>query len=447
MNETLPGGQAPGRFVKSKYLLLWLFAALFLAMLLFSALTPLVADDYSYKFSWVDNSRITGLGQIFPSMAVHRQITNGRVLTHGLVQLMLMLPKAVFNVLNALNAVLLGWLLLRHVKGGGAARSALLFCCGVFTVWNCTPVFGQVFLWLDGSVNYSWGISLFLLYLWPYAAAWLGHESRSSVPGKVLFLLLAFAAGMYSENGSIASIFAAVCLTGLTGLREKKLRLLPLLGIAAACLGFVFLMSAPAMSGRSAEFSASVLADNFRHIVLTTREEIGILYYIYAGCLCLGLLAGVDRRKLILSLVYVLAGIGSLAAFIFAAYFTYRHLCFSVVFTVLGSLLLLSGLLEKGRKSLPALLTGLMTVAFVFNFLLGALDILVIYGKALERERIIAEALAAGERDIVLEMYVPATKYCAAYKLEDLSPVTNEWPNHSLALYYGFDNLTGIEPQ
>ena len=362
MNETLPGGRALGRFLKSKYLLLAVYACLFLAVFIFTSMTPLVADDFSYKYSWADSSRIQSIGQIFPSMASHRVTMNGRLLAHGLVQFMLMTPKVLFNLLNAFNAVLLGLLAVRHFHRGFAG-SALLLCCGAFLIWNYMPDFGQVFLWLDGSINYSWGISLFLLYLWPYAADWLGRERRRSVLGSALFLLLALAAGMYSENGSIAAIFAAVCLTGLTALREKKLRLMPLLGIAAACLGFAFLMSAPAMSTRSAELSASVLAGNIQLILLTTREHIGILYYIYAGCLCLALLAGVERRKLILSLVYVLTGLGSLASFVFAAYFAYRHLCFTVTFTTLGILLLLSGLLEKGKRILPALLTGLMAVA------------------------------------------------------------------------------------
>ena len=84
-----------------------LYLAVFFLMLLFSALTPMLADDYSYCFSWVDDSRIRSLGQIVSSMALHRQLTNGRVFTHGLVQLLLMFPRGVFALLNAGAAVLL----------------------------------------------------------------------------------------------------------------------------------------------------------------------------------------------------------------------------------------------------------------------------------------------------------------------------------------------------
>ena len=428
---------------KSK-LLLSVLVCLFLVMLLFSCMTPLVADDFSYKFSWADNARIRSPLQIAASMAVHRQITNGRVIAHSLVQLLLMLPKAVFNVLNALNCVLMALLALRHFRGG--ARSALLLLCGAFMVWNYMPAFGQVFLWLDGAVNYSWGLSLFLLFLWPYAAAWMDKPCRRRTGTDILFLFAAFLAGAYSENGSVSAIFAALCLTGLTALRQRRLRARPLIGIAAACLGFVFLASAPAMQGRASSLDFSSLAANARTILSATQEQLGVLYGIYAVCLALCLAAGADKRKVLLSVVYILSGLASLSAFVFAAYFTPRHFCFTVAFTVLACLLLLSALLDMGRKAFPAALTGLMAALFLFNFLLGALDIAVIFSKSLQRERAVTEALAAGERDIALEIYVPSTKYSAPFQLLDLNPAGEGWPNDSLALYYGFDSVTGYYP-
>ena len=50
-------------------------------------------DDFAYCFSWADWTRIRSVSQIIPSMAVHRSVTNGRVIVHGLVQLLLLLPR------------------------------------------------------------------------------------------------------------------------------------------------------------------------------------------------------------------------------------------------------------------------------------------------------------------------------------------------------------------
>ena len=165
-----------------------LYLAVFFLMLLFSALTPMLADDYSYCFSWVDDSRIRSLGQIVSSMALHRQLTNGRVFTHGLVQLLLMFPRGIFALLNAGAAVLLLSLFRSFLGELKPGRRALLLLTGALLLWDLTPVFGQVFLWLDGAVNYGWGLCLLLLFLRPYALLWLRGEDARPLWRKLLFL-------------------------------------------------------------------------------------------------------------------------------------------------------------------------------------------------------------------------------------------------------------------
>lgn len=426
--------------------LIAVMAAVFFVMLVFTAITPMLADDFSYCFSWADDSRIRSVFQIPASMAAHRQVTNGRVVAHGLVQGILMLPKGVFDVLNALCALLMARLFLEYFSGLRPAQAALLLCCGAFLLWNDMPAFGQVFLWLDGAVNYFWGICLFLLFLRPYAMAWLGRGSRRTPWRDALFLLLALAVGCYSENGSVSVIFAALCLTGLLALRRQRPRPVLLLGIVFACVGFAFLMSAPATSGRAAPLTISGLALNLRELLNAAKETLSGLYGLYALSLALCLLSGADRRKLLLSAVFLLAGAAALACYIFATYFVPRHFCFTVLFTVLACLLLLSALLEQGKKLLPAAVTALAAVAFCFNFLLGALDMAVIFRKSLVREEAVAAALAAGERSVTLEIYVPDTKYSAAYGLLELNTSGEGWPNISLARYYGLDQVKGVEP-
>ena len=77
----------------------------FFVMLVLSALTPLVADDYNYAFNWSyedDLVRIDNYQLVLDSMAAHRYYTHGRVLAQGLVCLFLMWPRWVFFAANAL---------------------------------------------------------------------------------------------------------------------------------------------------------------------------------------------------------------------------------------------------------------------------------------------------------------------------------------------------------
>ena len=434
-------------FSRRRWPLALFFAAVFLLVLLFSALTPMIADDYSYCFSWVDSRRVTSPLQIPASMAAHRVLTNGRVVAHGLVQLILLAPKALFDLLNACNAALLFLLFSRFLREREPRRLLLLLVCGALLLWNGMPAFGQVVFWLDGAVNYSWGISLFLLFLLPYASLYLNGPSKRRPLRDLAFLVLSLAAGAYSENGSLAALFAAFCLTLLSSLRERRFFWRPAAGLVLGAVGYGFLMSAPATAGRSAGMDLSLVAKNVKTILTLAREELLPLFLLFAAALALCLLLKADRRRLVLAAVLFLAGLGSLSCFFFATYFVPRHFCFTVYFTVLACLLLFSALLEKGRAQLPVLTAAVMAVLFVFNLALGGLDVAVIHQQFRRREAQIREALAAGEARVCLEIYQPSTRYSAAWGLEDLNlEETNIWPNWSLADYYGIDSVLGVLP-
>ena len=420
-----------------------LYAAVFLVILIFTCLTPMAADDYSYCFSWADVSRIRSLCQIFPSMAVHRQLTNGRVFPHALVQLLLIRPKTLFNLLNACNAVLLCWLYGRYIPGLPARSKALLLAVGALLLFNYTGDFQCVFLWLDGSVNYSWGISLLLLFLLPYARAYLASEGRLCTWRIPLFLLLAFVAGSWSENSSLAALFLAASLLLLTALRERRVPRVLALGFAFALLGYLFLMSAPATAARAGDFSFSALASRLQQMIADSKEHMFALYLIYTVTLALSLRAKVGKRTIVLSLLLILAGLGSLAAFLFAYYFAARHFCFTTFSSVLAILLLLAELVKQKKDWVPAVLAAALAVLFVFQFAAASLDIVVGYSKKLAREAQIEAALAAGQTEIALEIYRASTKYCTSFNLYADS---DEWPNDSVALYYGFEKVTGYMP-
>ena len=425
-----------------KWPLYLVFSALFVVMLAFSAMSPMIDDDYSYCFSWADVSRITSIGQIPASMAMHRHLTNGRVFAHGLVQLLLIRPKAAFVVLNACNALLLGYLFLRYFRQLSPARAGLLLLLGAMMLWNFSTDFFRTFLWLDGAVNYSWGISLILLFLWPYVAAYWELPQKQGRWRSALFLLLAFIAGGYSENSSLAALFIAGVLTLWLMLRRRKLPWLLPVGLALALAGYVFLMSAPATAGRAGDTGLAALTERLLQILRYSLRKLSPLYLFYGVCLLLALAFKVERRKLALSLLFLLAGIASLSAFLFAYYFTDRHCCFTVFFTVLAALILLSALPAQKQLRPTCLLAACVGLLFLFNFARGGLDIAVGYRKALQREAMIREALAAGQTEITLPCYSASTQYAGSFFLYE-NP--REWPNDSVALYYGFEQVRGAE--
>ena len=189
---------------RSRLLLILFCLAFFAQMFLCTHWTDLIADDYRYCFSYADDTRIESVAQIFPSMQAHRQSMNGRVVPHFLVQLFLMLPKGIFDAVNALFFVLLIWLLHELAVGKGLPNPVLA-CMFFFALWAFQPDFGQVFLWLTGAVNYLWCGVFSLLWLLPLVKSFRDDWA----PGKALtalYVVFSFPVGAYSENGTVALV-------------------------------------------------------------------------------------------------------------------------------------------------------------------------------------------------------------------------------------------------
>ena len=252
---------------QAKRIMIVIYSVLFTVFFLMTCLTPMLADDYSYSFSYADGKRIENLGDVFRSLCAHRQTMNGRMFSHGLAMVFLLLPKTLFNLANAANAVLLVFLFQKYVEDGNCGRTIVLLLCSFLLIWVFMPVFGQVFLWLDGSLNYSWALTVEMAFVYPFYCEYTGKSSifvrRRWL--RILFVIFAFTAGGYSENASCAAILAAICF-GIPVLKRKKLPHWLIAALISACLGFLFLMTAPAERGRAAQTDLLGIAKNVQRV-------------------------------------------------------------------------------------------------------------------------------------------------------------------------------------
>ena len=162
---------------------------LFFTALLFNHWTPYAADDYSYMFNLSDGSRMTSIGQIFSSLAVHyTKYGNGRLISHFFVMLFLIGSKWIFNLVNAFIFVLL-ILSIYHLTSHKKACSLLLFFAIPTLLWLYMPAYGQIFLWLDGSINYMWSYLFALLFLSVYITLLRGKSLLNQTWKLILFCI------------------------------------------------------------------------------------------------------------------------------------------------------------------------------------------------------------------------------------------------------------------
>ncbi len=430
------------RLNSSKLFTALILLGIFLIMLFCNFSTNLVADDYRYCFSFLDDSRIESLREIFPSMAAHRHSMNGRVVAHFLAQLFLMLPKAVFNIFNAGVFVWLVWLIYRSAKS--ESRNALLLVCIFGLMWVLQPEFGQVYLWLDGSVNYLWCAAFSMLWLLPWVESFIKVKALSPIQ-EVLYIIFSLLVGAYSENASVALIFMAMLFIFLRLVWDKeKTQRWMWLSLLAAFIGFIYMMLAPAESvNKSAEFSIPVLFGNF--------IDTGIYYFRFWPLLIsfvlfyyLAVKAAIPQRTRVLALIFLLGSLAGHFVLTFAMYCAGRSTFIALILLITANSLLFAALFEKGYRKLLCLLCALCLCFTAYWGIVGMLDIMHSHYLLDFNEELIAKAAENGEAHVQLPRPYAETKYSA---LEGLAYLNTEdvtdWPNVYMAKYYGVETVIG----
>ncbi len=416
----------------------------FALMLLLNFLTHYYADDYAYMYSFQTGARIENLFAIFPSLETHYVTMNGRLTAHFFAQLFLMLPKFVFNVINA--AMFCAMLILAmRLSSRDGRKNALVFIAMFCAVWVFQPAFGQVNLWLDGSVNYLWSVVFALLFLIPYLNVFEGRRAFPSIPAGILFVIFAFLVGGYSENTSSAVIAGAFLLL-LAAFLWKKHRPGKLLVTSwvSACLGFAVMALSPAgIDKKVAAFELDILAQRF-HETLLRLWDLKWLLIIWAILFILALLLSVKKERLFLSLAYLFTGFFANFILVFSTYYPPRSMCSVTVFIIISVFTLVWELYDKRKKTAVNLLALAAIAVSVIPFYNGGRDIWLTYNLCDEAYGYIAECKENGEYDISLPYIWGGTKYSAVNDLKYLDtedPYT--WPNFSMARYFEVDSIIG----
>ena len=307
-----------------------LLLGIFLLMLLGNVLTPYAVDDWAYMHSFATGERLTRFGEIFPSMAAHAQTMNGRLFAHFWAQLFLLLPKAVFNIVNALIFTALIALLARLTQPEGERDNLILlmiFCA----VWVFVPAFGQVFFWLDGACNYGWGCVIGFAFLAPYIRL-LDRDAKKKPLFWILWMLAGFYTGAYLENMAAAAIFlSALLLFGRRVLCRKKNGVLPWLPVLASVGGFIFMMTRPAEGMKSGAESSLASLGTGLVAALEKYRSLAVLLGVFAVSLVAALWYHARRERIYLAAALVLGSLCANFALSVASYYPERCLAFPAV--------------------------------------------------------------------------------------------------------------------
>ena len=311
-------------------------AAAFLMAFFFNSLTHLAADDYAYNFIFIEEGieeangfntgeRLSSLSDIFDSMKAHYNTVNGRVVVHFIVQLMMLLGKPFFNVVNSAVFVLLILLMYFHCKGTSKRQSAVLFAMLGLAVWSFAPGLGVTVFWLDGSVNYMWGSVMRLVALLPFRFYFDNGDSKKPVLMALPSLLLSFLAGAANENTSAAFVGMVVLYIILFRLRGFRIPDWSITGLIGGIAGYLFMSLAPGTGVRLDTWGGGSLV--MRAVVLAANIIDKLLPFAAAAMLAAVVLYAVqkkDKLNFILPFLYMLGALAGALVMIVSHYFPDR---------------------------------------------------------------------------------------------------------------------------
>ena len=463
-----------------------------------TALTPLIADDFNYAFSWADETRIDSFRQIISSMEAHRIWTHGRVFAQGWVTLFMMWPRWMFPLFNALVITLFFLETERYFRLREVTHSVLASAAVGALIWICMPVFGQVFLWLDGACNYFWGAALG----WALIVEVMTLTTHRHPNVCMLLLVLpAFAVGAWSEHISFAVLLMLSLIILRSWIQKRRFPTREAVLLLSGTLGYLFLLLAPSMlsnhlkkralyaAGKHAAsllgtlktywwalpailFAALLLLLWLRRKQKTERlvaltdlalavsiaalafscmktvrdtgafalfSSTSIGFFTMTVCFLAGLRKAFAQKAnsavILDAIILTLSGLGALLLFLLAMYIPARGFCAPTVFMGVASGLLWG----TAKPEKPKNAIGLLILVFAVFFAFGFSDIWSLHRQAEKREADIREALQ-NDGILVAEPYSVRTKYAALYGLQDLTP-GEMWPNDIIKEYYGLKEI------
>lgn len=428
-----------------------IYLGFFLFLLVLNMLTPYIADDFRYLYSFNDRTmRIENISDVILSMRAHRYNMNGRIVAHTLVQILGLLPLWVFDILNA-AAYVLQIALIHKLAQNHAPRSNLVLLAIFAGMWLYCPVFGMVNLWQDGALNYMWGTMLGMLFVAYFAQEYLYDKPIRTTFGKLCFLCLAFGMGAYSETASSAAIFMAMLFVLLLLVyRKRKCDPFWIVSILVACVGYATIYMAPAQwREKGGEMTLATIMDNIPTVTIYYMEYVGELLLVFAVAFILNLLIRTDRKRLLLALVFFAGSLAANYILIFAQYYVSRSASSTFVYLLAADAVLVYPLLGI-RKIKPVVVFALVAAILLsgWSMVLGTQDIYSTYCQIKENEAYIYECRDNGILDIAVPVLVSTTPYsvadaCKYLDTEDASI----WPNYSMAYFYEINSIIGVIPE
>ncbi len=421
----------------------------FFLMFLMNTSTPYVAEDFDYHYIFADDGRkvtderIESISDIVTSMKAHYHTMNGRIVTHSIVQLIMMLDKkAVFNVANSLMYVIFTLLIYKHCIGKSKKQNALVFLFINLSIWAFTPQWGLTTVWLLGSVNYLWMSAVRLLFLLVFRLYAEDGEDKFPIIKTILMLFLGFASGNSSENMSAALVGVTVLFFIFCRIKHYSFRPWFITSFIGLMAGYCFMFFAPANSGRIAKGGNSLLSR-------LASIPANAIYYL-APLVCIGIIAIVilfnnnKERKIGISFIYFLGAVGGAGVMVAIPFFPQRAWFGIIMYSIMSVGILLNQiklhdkLVVRQLVSLAAAFCCVWTMMDYLKAKQSANEYMEVWN---ERIEYMEEQRALGNTDLEFASMRLINEHAPLFSWTDIGTDDNDPQHISIAQYFNLNSV------
>ena len=283
---------------------------------------PFMMDDLWYSTMLSDETPITSFADIITSQIWHYNNWGGRSMTHGILQITLLLGEHAADILNVVMTLLLSFVICVMARN----RTLPAFWAAMAMLLGLNANFKMSMFWQAGAANYLYITVFILIFAWCYLREL--PESGVLVPGKrtpeperkplgkdeavpapkhlwgiTLWIIpLGILAGWSNENMGPAVWLLSLAVI-LLSVKEKR-RLFPwmVLGKISCLAGSILVVAAPGNFVRSGQVDSNDYGFLWKCFLRGYAESAAIEVHLFPTLLVLGFMAlickGILRQPL-----------------------------------------------------------------------------------------------------------------------------------------------------
>lgn len=245
-----------------------IFAIIFCCILLMSYNMPYTADDFNFSHVTWSDKRISSISDIIASQKILYMNATGRLFTHFLTQLFLFLNHNIYLICNSLVFCVFIYLIVKLVKLNINPGNIFL----VFSfVWLFAPKFGETVIWISGTFNYLWTLTVLLGMFLMYR----NIGNIKTIPGYIFMIIISFLSGFSHEN----TAFLGMSFLFFNLILDRKYIYKKIVVSISFIIGTCLLLLAPGTLNRAKGGGASFSISTFLGILIVALI-ITIVYII-----------------------------------------------------------------------------------------------------------------------------------------------------------------------